>query len=61
MHGGEKVRALVAAIHVAGLVELRLGGGVEGRAEGVDAVEALALERANVLSEQREHERLLRL
>ena len=51
----------MAAVHVAGLVELRLGGGVEGRGEGVDAVEALTPERAGVLAEEREHERLLRL
>ena len=51
----------MATVHVAGLVELRLGGGVERRAEGIDAVEALALERADVLSEEREHQRLLRL
>ena len=61
LHGSEKVRALVAAVHVAGLVELRLGGGVERRAEGIDPVEALALERADVLAEQRQHQRLLRL
>ena len=51
----------MAAVHIAGLVELRLGGGVKGRAEGIDPVEALALERANVLAEQRQHQRLLRL
>ena len=61
LHGSEKVRALVAAVHIAGLVELRLGGGVERRAEGIDPVEALALERADVLAEQRQHQRLLRL
>ena len=61
LHGDKKIGTLVAAVYVAGLVELRLGGGVEGCAEGVDAVEALALERADVLAEEREHERLLRL
>lgn len=48
-------------VHIAGLVELRLGGGVKGRAEGIDPVETLALERADVLAEQRQHQRLLRL
>ena len=61
LHGDKEIGALVAAVHVAGLVELRLGGGVEGRGEGVDAVEALTPERAGVLAEEREHERLLRL
>ena len=51
----------MATVHVAGLVELRLGGGVERRAEGIDEVEALALECADVLAEQRQHQRLLRL
>ena len=43
------------------MTELCFSGGVHRGAEGVDKVEALALERADIVSEQGEHKRLLRL
>ena len=51
----------MTGIHIAALVELGLGGRVDGGAEGVDPVEALTLEGANILAEQGQHQCLLGL
>ena len=51
----------LAAVHIAGLVQLGLCGGVEGRAEGIYKVKARALQRADIFSEQRQHQRFLGL
>ena len=51
----------LAAVHITTLVQLGLSRGIDARAEGVDVVEALPLQGADVLAEQGEHQGLLRL
>ena len=51
----------MSPVHVAALVQLGLGGGIDGRAEGVDPVKALALQRAGIFAEQGQHQGLLGL
>ena len=55
------LEAVLPAVHVRGLVELGLGGGVHGGAEGVHEVEALPLQRADVPAEEGQHQGLLGL
>ena len=43
------------------LIELGFGSGIDSGAEGINEVEALALERADIFSEEREDKRFLRL
>ena len=47
-------------IDVPALVQLGARRGVDALTEGVDEIESLALQRADIFAEQREHERLLR-
>ena len=53
--------AVLARVHVAGLVQLGLGRRVHRHAEGIDKVEALFLQGADVFAEEGEHQGLLGL
>ena len=53
--------AVLGAVHIAALAELCVRRGVDRRAERIHVIKALALERADILTEERENERFLRL
>ena len=51
----------LAAVHIAGLVQLGFGRGVDRHTEGIDKIETRILECADIFAEECEHQRLLRL